>query len=390
MEKPPALLRACEPRDGASFPEAITRVLTVEDHATLAHLLRRGIGENSLRATRSDLGYLEAWSLACNGEPLVWPPTKEIVLRFIAHHLWDPDQRAIDPNHGMPGFVQNALIRSGFLRVEGPHAPSTVQRRISTWRSLCKWRGVEHPFSTPEVGKTLRAAIRASTRPKRRKSKRVVDITLIEELLDRLDLHIESAVSNDAEAMAQRLQAYRDRALLAVMFASGGRRRSEISSLMWGQVYELEPIITEDPEHLGSISSMGLDLGRTKTTDVGEMATVFLSGRAAVALMEWQTAVSKDTGPVFRRITRWGHVHDNAISAHSVNAVLKKRLAEIGLDPADFSAHGVRAGYITSALKAGIPAPEVMEQTLHKSLETVIGYFSDEQQRRGKAAMLLK
>jgi integrase len=389
MRKPPALPSATEPRDATSFPESITRVLTVEDHATLAHLLRRGIGENSLRATRSDLGYLEAWSFACDGEPLVWPPSKEIVLRFIAHHLWDPDQREIDTNHGMPSFVQEALIRSRYLRVEGPHAPSTVQRRISTWRSLCKWRGVEHPFSTPEVSKTLRAAIRASTRHKRKKSKRMVDIALIEELLDHLDLQIDSAESDNAEVAAQRLQAYRDRALLAVMFASGGRRRSEISDLMWGQVYELEPIITEDSEHPNGIPSMGLYLGRTKTTDVGEMATVFLSGRAVTALTDWQAAVSKSSGPVFRRISRWGHVYDTSISAHSVNAVLKKRLAEIGLDPADFSAHGVRAGYITSALKAGIPAPEVMEQTLHRSLETLMGYFSDEQQRKGRAARLL-
>ena len=78
MRKPPALPSAIEPRDATSFPESITRVLTVEDHATLAHLLRRGIGENSLRATRSDLGYLEAWSFACDGEPLVWPPSKAV------------------------------------------------------------------------------------------------------------------------------------------------------------------------------------------------------------------------------------------------------------------------------------------------------------------------
>jgi integrase len=216
-----------------------------------------------------------------------------------------------------------------------------------------------------------------------------VDIALIEELLDHLDLQIDSAESDNAEVAAQRLQAYRDRALLAVMFASGGRRRSEISELMWGQVYELEPIITVDSEHPNGIPSMGLYLGRTKTTDVGEMATVFLSGRAVTALTDWQAAVSKVSGPVFRRISRWGHVYDTSISAHSVNAVLKKRLAEIGLDPVDFSAHGVRAGHITSALKAGIPAPEVMEQTLHRSLETLMGYFSDEQQRKGRAARLL-
>ncbi len=61
----------------------------------------------------------------------------------------------------------------------------------------------------------------------------------------------------------------------------------------------------------------------------------------------------------------------------------------MGLDPRDFSAHGVRAGYITSALKAGIPAPEIMEQTLHRSLDTLLGYFNDEQQRNSRANRLL-
>lgn len=184
MKRPPALSDRSAPRDGSTFPETISRVLTAQDQATLTHLLRRGIGENTLRATRSDLAYLEAWSLSVDGCALPWPPTAEIVLTFIAHHLWDPDQRAVDPDHGMPEHVRKSLTGSGFLRVDGPHAPSTVRRRIATWRSLCRWRGVDHPFASPEVSKTLAAAVRAATRPKMRKSRKVVDTRLIEDLLD--------------------------------------------------------------------------------------------------------------------------------------------------------------------------------------------------------------
>ena len=78
--KPPALLN-----HGSSFVGDLSRVLTPDDVETLSHLLKRGIGENTLRGTRSYLAYLEAWPLACDGEPLEWPPTKKTVMRFIAH-----------------------------------------------------------------------------------------------------------------------------------------------------------------------------------------------------------------------------------------------------------------------------------------------------------------
>ncbi len=311
MNKPHALPATLQPRDGTRLPDPIARMLTETDNATLKHPLRRGAGENTLRATRSDLGYLEAWSLACDGEAFCWPPTKEIAL--------------------------------------GDHYANR--------------RGVDHPFSASEVAKTLGEAIRASSRVPRKNSKRVVNMSMIE---DHRDLQIEAAVFDDIEGAGHRLRGSQNRALLAVTFASGGRRRSEISDLMWG--HELEPIEVDDPNVGDGIPSMGLNLGRTKTTDVGEMATDFISRRAAVALTEWQTAVISTSGPVFRRTSRWGNIYETSISAHSMNAVLKRRLAEIGHDPG----HGVRAGYITSALKAGIPAPEVVEQTLHRSLDTLL------------------
>lgn len=358
--------------------------LNKDDQDTLSHLLRKGVGSNSLRAMRSDLAYLEAWSLACDGTPLPWPPTKEIALRFIAHHLWDPDEKAVNPGHGMPLHVRKSLEDADFLRVKGPHAPATTERRISSWRSLCKWRALEHPFSSPEVSRTLRAAVRASDRPRARKSKRSVDVELMEKLLDHLD-DICSRTIDRTDC----LRAHRDRALLAIMFASGGRRRSEISDLMSGQILDMDPIPADSDEWPNGIPSMGLRLGRTKTTDVRDDNIVFLSGRAVVALNKWRDVSGKSEGPVFLRINRWGKIYSTSISPHSVNEVLKKRLSEIGQDPSEFSAHGVRAGYITSALKAGIPAPEIMEQTLHKSLNTLMGYFNDEQQRHGRAARLL-
>jgi len=53
--KTPALLN-----DGFSFVGVLSPVPTADDVETIANLLKRGIPDNILGATRSDLTYLEA------------------------------------------------------------------------------------------------------------------------------------------------------------------------------------------------------------------------------------------------------------------------------------------------------------------------------------------
>ena len=76
---------------------------------TLTHLAKTGTGPNSLRALASDLAYLEAWARASTAAPLVWPASETTVLRFIAHHLWDEEEREKNPEHGMPRAVSPSL-----------------------------------------------------------------------------------------------------------------------------------------------------------------------------------------------------------------------------------------------------------------------------------------
>lgn len=137
---------------------------------TLAHLAKAGTGANSLRALASDLAYLEAWSHAATDAALAWPASETSVLRFIAHHLWDEEERAKNPEHGMPESVDSALRAEGRLRSSGPHAPATVRRRLALWATLHRWRGVEGPFGGPAIRNALRLSIRAADRPPARKS----------------------------------------------------------------------------------------------------------------------------------------------------------------------------------------------------------------------------
>ncbi len=146
--------------------DMLADLLTDQDVETLRHLVNEGMGENTLRALTSDLAYLEAWSLAATGSPLPFPAPEALLLKFVAHHLWRPQQREIEPDHGMPADVEADLRRQRFLRAAGPHAPATVRRRLANWSTLTRWRGVEGSFSSPAVKSAIRLAVRALNRPR--------------------------------------------------------------------------------------------------------------------------------------------------------------------------------------------------------------------------------
>ncbi len=150
---------------------------------TLTHLAKTGTGPNSLRALASDLAYLEAWARASTDAPLVWPASETLVMRFIAHHLWDKEEREKNRKHGMPQEVAEVLHAEGRLKSAGPHAPATVRRRLALWSSLHRWRGLEGPFSAPSIRNALRLAIRAADRPRARKSPSAITRDILEQLL---------------------------------------------------------------------------------------------------------------------------------------------------------------------------------------------------------------
>jgi hypothetical protein len=141
--------------------DRLAELLTDDDVETLKHLAREGMGENSLRALASDLAYLEAWAQAATGAALPWPASESLALKFVAHHLWDTAKREVDPQHGMPAAVAAKLREALLLRSDGPHAPSTVKRRLASWGTLHRWKGHEGPFCSP----SLRAALRSRSGP---------------------------------------------------------------------------------------------------------------------------------------------------------------------------------------------------------------------------------
>jgi len=355
--------------------DQLAKILTDDDVATLRHLAKEGMGENSLRALASDLAYLEAWAVAATGLPLPWPAPEALALKFVAHHLWDPAQREVDPGHGMPETIASALRLGGHLRLDGPHAPATVKRRLAHWATLHRWKGIDGPFAAPALRTAIRLAVRASARPRRRKSKRAVTRDILDRLL--------------ATCASDRLSDARDLALLLVAFGSGGRRRSEIARLRVEQISEEAPVLL-DPDDPDSprLPCLAITLGRTKTAAADEDSRVLIIGRPVEALREWLERVNLNKGAVFRAIDRWEGLSDRALTPQAVNLILKRRCAEAGLDPIAFSAHGLRSGYLTEAARNGVSLPAAMAQSQHRSVQQAASYYNEAGRQHSKAARL--
>jgi integrase len=223
----------------------------------------------------------------------------------------------------------------------------------------------------------LKLAIKAADRRPRRKSERAIVRNVLNEVL--------------ARCYERTLAGCRDRALLLVAFASGGRRRSEIARLKVEDVIEEAPVPADPADPRGpQLRCYSLELGRTKTTETADRARVKLVGIPADALRAWLKAGQIRNGPVFRRIDRWERVSDRPLSPLGVNYIVKQCLKRAGHDPKAYSAHGLRAGFLTQAAKDGVPLPEAMRQSQHRSVQQVANYYNDAEAELSRGARIME
>ena len=164
----------------------------------------------------------------------------------------------------------------------------------------------------PGLRAALRLAVRASSRPRRRKSKRAVTRDVRDRLI--------------ATCSSDRLADTRDLAVLLIAFASGGRRHNEVARLRVEQVVD-EPDVPLDPARASSATApcVSIQLGRTKTTNADDEGKVLLVGPPVEALREWLLRSDINNGPIFRAIDRWSVLEERALTPQSITLILKKR-----------------------------------------------------------------
>ena len=77
---------------------------------------------------------------------------------------------------------------------------------------------------------------------------------------------------------------------------------------------------------------------------------------------------------MFRPVRKGGALGTTRLTGHAIASVVKRYANEAGLSTDLFSGHSLRAGFVTSAARAGEPERRIMRQTGHKSIEMVLRY----------------
>ncbi len=120
-----------------------------------------------------------------------------------------------------------------------------------------------------------------------------------------------------------------------------------------------------------------ITIRRSKTDQEGQGQEIAIPRgsklRPVAAVQDWLATAGVNEGTVFRSITKGGIV-GAALSSDAVADVVKLHIARCGLDPALFSGHSLRAGFLTSGAEAGASVFKLMEVSRHKSVDTLRGY----------------
>ncbi|PJI84252.1 site-specific recombinase XerD [Yoonia maricola] len=336
--------------------------LSEANQTALTDLYVRGTPPNTLRAYERDLIYITAWIDAAFQTTLTWPERENIALRFILDH--SRDLRGADTLDPARKAAEN-LISLGLRKSLACPAPSTLDRRIASWRAFHRMKNLASPFDAPLLRQTRAKARRAAARPKATKSANPITREVLEAVLGTCD---------------HSLRGIRDRAVLMLGWASGGRRRSEIAGLMRADV---------DLKDYDSDGLIWLNLVATKTTETGKTPKLILKGRAAKALAVWIEIAGIEDGPLFRPITQNDDPLERKLSSDGIYQIVQKRVTQAGFPKGFATPHGLRSGFLTQAALDGAPIQAAMRLSLHRSLAQAQKYYDDVDITENPAADLL-
>ena len=249
---------------------------------------------------------------------------------------------------------------------------STLERRLAAIASLHKEEGYESPASVAEgpLRKIWKGIVREKTR-----QKDGAPPLMVEDLRSIIE-HLPRYSSSDSGPTGRlTLTALRDRALLLVGW-TGALRRSELVALT-----------TEDIQFIEG-EGVNVYVRRSKSDQEAEGLVKGLpygSGQETcpvTALRQWLQAAERNVegafeGDIFRRFYRGESIGESAMTAQYVSTVLKRHAESAGLDPEAYSAHSLRAGFITQAIRAGKAERRVKEHSGHQSWETFNEYVEE-------------
>jgi site-specific recombinase XerD len=288
---------------------------------------------NTVRAYRSDWQHFTGWC-APRGLPIL-PATPETIALYIA------DLGGVDK----PSTITRRLAAIAKAHQAGGHESPTAMRHAAVKEVLS---GIKRTHGTAQAGKAA----------------------LLTEHLRRL-----------LPVIPDSLLGKRDAAILLLCFA-GAFRRSELVSL---DVRDVE--FSED--------GLKVTLRRSKTDQEGRGRVVGVPYGSdpqlcpVRSLRRWLEAASITAGPLFRYVSRHGHIAGSALTAQTVRGVVQRYCRAAGLGARQFSAHSLRSGFVTQATINSASECSIMNQTGHKSPAMVRRYTRDLNLFRDNAATRL-
>lgn len=234
----------------------------------------------------------------------------------------------------------------------GTRSRATIERRLVSIGQAHKLAGHDWRAAHPAIRATLRGMFRRHGRPQLKAAALGRDEVVM--LLD---------VCTDGQV------GVRDRAMFLLGFAAA-LRRSELVAVR-------REHLTFRPD------GVRLFLPRSKTDALNEGVELGIAHGAnpatcpVLALKRWIDAVDCQSGPLFRMIRANGELSDRPLHPSSVRFILRRRAEQAKLEVGALerlSPHGLRAGFVTEAYKAGARDEEIMDHSRHKDLRTMRGY----------------
>ena len=92
------------------------------------------------------------------------------------------------------------------------------------------------------------------------------------------------------------------------------------------------------------------------------------------ALQTWLHLGGIHTGPLFQGVSKANKPTGRGLHPESINALVQDAITRAGLDAAGYSAHSLRAGFVTYAHLRGASDRAIAHQTRHRSLATIGDY----------------
>jgi site-specific recombinase XerD len=299
-------------------PGGVPGNLSVEEIDRTMHFVAQQKAPSTRLAYESDWKSFSIWCLARGAQTL--PANSGHVAAYIAHCA-DSGLRA-----------------------------SSISRRVAAIADRHKQAGYDpSPTASAGVKATLAGVRREIGAAKKGKAAATADI-----------------IGKMMAAAPDNMIGLRDKALLAICF-SAALRRSELVAI---QVDDL----TDTPD------GIRLRIRRSKTDAEGIGVDIAIPRGCRICPVEmlktYMTAAKIESGPVFRPVRLGGKVSDQALKGDTVARIVKRYIKRLGgLDVASFSAHSLRAGFITSAAEAGASIWKISEVSRHASVDVLRGYI---------------